>query len=207
MEMEEETLEQFFEPEPEVQHHANKMEHGDARNRLALQMLKTMRESLTHVIQLLEEGDETKARREMVNLVTSKRTMENEMERVTGTRVIEGVFDGMNMVGSDGVRYDVPTNYASKSRLVEGDMLKLTLKGDGTHLYKQIGPVERKRVVAVLSLNEGTNEYFALHEDSSFKVLSSSVSYFKGVPGDEIIILTPRDGSSVWAAVENIVRS
>ncbi|HET7630020.1 MAG TPA: hypothetical protein VFK03_01460, partial [Candidatus Saccharimonadales bacterium] len=56
-------------------------------------------------------------------------------------KVIEGVFDGQNMVGSDGKTYPVPANYASKSKLVQGDILKLTIADDGTFLYKQIGPV------------------------------------------------------------------
>jgi len=54
-------------------------------------------------------------------------------------KVIEGVFDGQNMVGSDGKIYPVPANYASKSKLVQGDILKLTIAEDGTFLYKQIG--------------------------------------------------------------------
>ena len=32
-------------------------------------------------------------------------------------KVIEGVFDGQSMVGSDGKTYPVPANYASKSKL------------------------------------------------------------------------------------------
>ena len=42
-------------------------------------------------------------------------------------KIIEGVFDGQNMVGSDGKTYPVPANYASKSKLVQGDILKLTI--------------------------------------------------------------------------------
>src|ERR1700744_4326416 len=70
-------------------------------------------------------------------------------------KVIEGVFDGQNMVGSDGKTYPVPANYASKSKLVQGDILKLTIADDGAFLYKQIGPVPRKQVVGLLSQKEG----------------------------------------------------
>jgi hypothetical protein len=45
-------------------------------------------------------------------------------------KVVEGVFDGQNMVGSDGKTYPVPANYASKSKLVQGDILKLTIAED-----------------------------------------------------------------------------
>ena len=61
-------------------------------------------------------------------------------EDVAG-KVIEGVFDGQGMVGPDGKSYPVPANYASKSKLIEGDILKLTIADDGGFIYKQIGPV------------------------------------------------------------------
>src|SRR3989338_71121 len=63
-----------------------------------------------------------------------------------GGKVIEGVFDGQNMVGPDGKQYPVPANYASKSKLVVGDVLKLTIAEDGSFIYKQIGPIERRKV-------------------------------------------------------------
>ncbi|MDZ7744984.1 MAG: hypothetical protein U5K77_04515 [Candidatus Saccharibacteria bacterium] len=66
-------------------------------------------------------------------------------------KVIEGVFDGQNMVGSDGKTYPVPANYASKSKLVQGDILKLTIADDGAFMYKQIGPIPRKQLVGTLS--------------------------------------------------------
>ena len=50
----------------------------------------------------------------------------------TGTeQIIEGVFDGMQMVGPDGKTYSVPPNYASKSKIVEGDFMKLTITPSG----------------------------------------------------------------------------
>src|SRR5674476_43528 len=62
-------------------------------------------------------------------------------------KIIEGVFDGQNMVGSDSKTYPVPANYASKSKLVQGDILKLTITEEGAFLYKQIGPIPRKQVI------------------------------------------------------------
>src|SRR5690606_16926125 len=49
------------------------------------------------------------------------------VEASEGQKIIEGVFDGENMVDDAGKKYPVPANYASKSKLVEGDMLKLTI--------------------------------------------------------------------------------
>ena len=62
-----------------------------------------------------------------------------------GGKVIEGVFDGQNMVGPDNKQYPVPANYASKSKLVQWDVLKLTIADDGSFIYKQISPIERKK--------------------------------------------------------------
>ena len=66
-------------------------------------------------------------------------------------KIIEGIFDGQIMIGPDGKNYPVPANYASKSKLVEGDIMKLTITEDGKFLYKQIGPVERKTVIGNLT--------------------------------------------------------
>src|SRR3954469_1596782 len=95
-------------------------------------------------------------------------------------KVIEGVFDGQNMVGSDGKTYPVPANYASKSKLVQGDILKLTIAEDGTFLYKQIGPIPRKQVVGTLVLESG--HYFVDIETKKYRVLLASVTYFKAKP-------------------------
>src|SRR3989338_2876015 len=60
-------------------------------------------------------------------------------------KVIEGIFNGQEMIGPDGSTYAVPANYASKSKLVEGDALKLTIAANGSLVFKQIGPVTRDR--------------------------------------------------------------
>ncbi|MEK7472075.1 MAG: hypothetical protein AAB624_02405, partial [Patescibacteria group bacterium] len=116
-------------------------------------------------------------------------------------KVIEGVFDGQNMVGSDAKTYPVPANYASKSKLVQGDILKLTIADDGAFLYKQIGPIPRKQVVGALVQREG--HYFVDVDDHSYRVLLASVTYFKAKPGDQISVSIPADDDTVeWAAIE-----
>ncbi len=116
-------------------------------------------------------------------------------------KVLEGVFDGQNMVGSDGKMYPVPANYASKSKLVQGDILKLTIADDGTFLYKQIGPVARKQVVGTLVNKDG--HYFAEVGDTDYRVLLASVTYFKAKAGDQISVIVPEDEiEAEWAAIE-----
>jgi hypothetical protein len=121
-------------------------------------------------------------------------------EEISG-KVLEGVFDGQNMVGSDGKTYPVPANYASKSKLVQGDILKLTIGDDGSFLYKQIGPIPRKQVVGVLTQKEG--HYFVEVGTKAYRVLLASVTYFKGKPGDQISVNIPEDDADAeWAAIE-----
>lgn len=116
-------------------------------------------------------------------------------------KVVEGVFDGQNMVGSDGKIYPVPANYASKSKLVQGDILKLTIADDGAFLYKQIGPVPRKQVVGTLKLENG--HYFVDVNSKNYRVLLASVTYFKAKPGDQVSVNVPEDDSNTeWAALE-----
>ena len=116
-------------------------------------------------------------------------------------KVIEGVFDGQNMVGSDGKTYPVPANYASKSKLVQGDILKLTIADDGAFLYKQIGPIPRKQVVGVLELKDG--HYFVNVGKKQYRILLASVTYFKAKPSDQVSVNIPEeDENAEWAALE-----
>ena len=116
-------------------------------------------------------------------------------------KVIEGVFDGQNMVGSDGKTYPVPANYASKSKLVQGDILKLTIADDGSFMYKQIGPIPRKQIVGVLIQENG--HYYVDVNTKKYRVLLASVTYFKAKPGDQVSVNVPEDDSHAeWAALE-----
>ncbi len=116
-------------------------------------------------------------------------------------KIIEGVFDGQTMVGSDAKSYPVPANYASKSKLVQGDILKLTIADDGSFLYKQIGPVPRKQVVGMLKLENG--HYFVDVGAKQYRVLLASVTYFKAKPGDQVSVNVPEDDTHAeWAALE-----
>ena len=119
---------------------------------------------------------------------------------------MEGVFDGSNMIGPDGKVYSVPANYASKSKLVEGDILKLTIDPQGNFIYKQVGPVERRRMIGLLAKDQDRGEFVVIADEHIFKVLYASVTYFKGEEGDEVVILVPKDADSKWAAVENIIK-
>ena len=118
-------------------------------------------------------------------------------------KVIEGVFDGQYMVDQEGKKYPVPANYASKSKLVAGDVLKLTIMDDGSFVYKQIGPIARKKIIGTL-VHEN-DEYKVVAGGKSYKVLLASVTYFKLNPGDELTIMIPEKEDTEWAAIESAI--
>ncbi|PIR54982.1 hypothetical protein COU74_04575 [Candidatus Peregrinibacteria bacterium CG10_big_fil_rev_8_21_14_0_10_36_19] len=117
--------------------------------------------------------------------------------------IVEGVFNGQFMTDKHGKEYPVPANYASKSKLVPGDVLKLTIKPDGTFLYKQIGPTDRLRIIGTLTFEDG--QYKVIASGKAYKVLLASVTYFKGEVGDKVTIIIPAAQNSEWSAIENIL--
>ncbi len=143
------------------------------------------------------------------NLVMESLQQANTVARTIASgavgKVIEGVFNGEAMVGADGKRYNVPPNYASKSKLVEGDILKLTITQNGSFIFKQIGPIDRDQLVATLAHDQLGGEWYAVKGDRRWRVLTASVTYFRGKPGDQIVILVPKNSRSNWGAVENII--
>lgn len=175
---------------PEEQSEIEKLHKMDALRDMISNAEKTIQSAKAMLLQL--EGKKKLGR---------KRKIETEEE---GT-VVEGTFDGQIMMGTDGKQYPVPANYASKSKLVEGDMLKLTITSDGSFVYKQIGPIERRHALGIVSQDERGN-YFVFSEGKPYKVLLASVTYFKAEPGDEVAIMFPRDIEATWAAIENVLQ-
>lgn len=180
-----------------------KMSAADTKSVLAKKLIANIREELMNLEYLISNEVDSV---DLEKLVTRKKIGDMEMVSPAGDgRMIEGVFDGQNMVGSDGRQYLVPQNYASKSKLVEGDILKLTIQQNGGFLFKQIGPIERERVVGSLMRDENTQDWKVVAEGKKYSVLPASVSYFKGQVGDQVVSLIPKAAPSRWAAVENII--
>jgi len=137
----------------------------------------------------------------LISLVGEEPIVRNTDPEDLSGKVIEGVFEGQNMVGPDGKTYPVPANYASKSKLVEGDILKLTIADDGSFIYKQIGPVARRQLIGSLNQHDGT--YFVEAGGREYRVLLASVTYFKAKTGDQVSIIVPEDNREAeWAAIE-----
>ncbi len=120
------------------------------------------------------------------------------------SKVIEGVFNGERMIAPDGESYPVPANYASKSKLISGDHMKLSILDDGRFVYKQIGPAPRKTLIGTLVYDDG--QYKVLEEGGkSYKVLLASVTYYKGQVGDKITVIVPDAEDSEWGTIEAVL--
>lgn len=123
-------------------------------------------------------------------------------------QAIEGIFDGERMVDETGKSYQVSANYASKSKLVEGDPLKLYITDDGKFFYKQLGPVPRDSVPGVLQA-QGTRYLVEAENGNSYSVLTASVTYFMSLyglrVGDRVMLTIPADRPASWAVIENVL--
>ncbi len=122
-----------------------------------------------------------------------------------GAAVLEGHFNGEKMIGDDSKEYNVPPNYASKSKLVTGDRMKLTITHGGAFIYKQIGPINRKRVIGTLEFDPEHNHWTVKGPEATYKVLAASISFYKGKPGDEVILFVPESTPCEWAAVDQLI--
>lgn len=119
------------------------------------------------------------------------------------TQIIEGTFDGQNMIGPNEKIFPVPANYASKSKLVEGDRLKLTIMPNGSFVYKQIAPIEREFVKGTLVKEDG--QFKVVANNKSYRVLLASVTYYKGNVGDEVTLIVPKERESMWGTIEAVI--
>lgn len=168
---------------------------------LLLQMLESAEKSIQSAKQVLRETMGGKVSVPSAGVAEKLKSLAPS----GGGKVIEGVFDGQNMMGPDGKKYPVPANYASKSKLVEGDVLKLTIADDGSFIYKQIGPVERVKKLGVLTVGD-SGDYRVTVDGKQYRVLLASLTYFKAEPGDEVTIVVPQEQDTEWAAVENVIK-
>lgn len=162
--------------------------------------LKEMQEKISALLVLLEKNATLSVSR-TTELLSQ---LDAQSEPMGVERVVMGVFNGEHMRGSDGKIYTIPPNYASKSKLVEGDKMKLSIQENGKLLFKQIGPIDRDHIKATLSMDE-SGQWYALADQKQYKVLNASVSFYKGKAGDTVSVIIPRGISATWAAIDALV--
>lgn len=165
--------------------------------------IQSLQEMIANAEQTITSAKQMLAQVDGAGKNINKVTAPSEEDEDNG-KVIFGNFDGQIMIGEDGKQYPVPANYASKSKLVEGDTLKLVVTPDGHFVYKQVGPAERKYIFGIIELDDREN-YIVNAEGKKYKVLLAAATYFKIEVGDEITLIIPQDKNSEWGAIENVL--
>lgn len=118
-------------------------------------------------------------------------------------KVIEGVFTGKDMLGADKKLYPVPANYASKSKIVEGSKLKVTIKGDGTYQYKIIDEIDYVSTTGTL-IKDG-DHFVVISQNGIYQVIPAAVTYIHARVGDRVSIRIPKDIKATYAAIDTLV--
>lgn len=165
-----------------------------------VQKIQALRDMITSAEQTIQS-----AKSMLLQIEGKKRVGRHRKIDDGESNVVQGTFDGQLMIGTNGKQYPVPANYASKSKLVEGDFLKLTIVPDGSFIYKQIGPVPRQNKIGIVGQDAGNN-YFVVADGKPYRILLASITYFGAEPGDEVAIVTSQDPNATWASLEAILQ-
>ena len=107
------------------------------------------------------------------------------------------------MLWSDSNTYPVPVNYASKSKMVQWDKLKLTIEASWKMLYKQIAPIERDTKTWLLTKEK--EKYQVIADWKTYNVLTAAVTHFKWEIWDKVTILIPSWKDATFAAIDVVI--
>lgn len=171
---------------------------------LIKELLKSAQKQIEEVSRLFEKISEKELPKNAKITVNKLKAEAKNLKVLEEGRIIEGVFDGQNMQGPDSRTYPIPPNYASKSKLVEGDTMKLTIMPDGSFVFKQIGPIEREKIIGTAIKKDDELKIEA--DGKLYKVLDASATYYKISEGDKVTIIVPKKRAAAWCAIENVVK-
>lgn len=121
------------------------------------------------------------------------------------SQVIEGIFNGRDMIGVDKKTYPVPANYASKSKIVEGSKLKVTIKGDGSFQYKIIEEIPFEMTTGTL-IKDG-DHFVIISQSGIYQVIPASVTYLQARVWDRVSIRIPQGIKATYATIDALVPS
>lgn len=120
-------------------------------------------------------------------------------------KIIEWIFTWEEMLWSDSNIYPVPANYASKSKMVQWDKLKLTIDWSWRMVYKQIAPIERETKTWLLTKEK--EKYQVISDSKTYNVLTAAVTHFKWQIWDKITVIVPKWKDATFAAIDSIIPS
>ncbi len=177
----------------------NRKPNQDASLRALSELINTAERSLHHAKHLMSQ------------VLGKKVSLEEETPMPAGlhaykhgkSKVIEGVFNGKGMIGSDKKIYPVPANYASKSKIVEGSKLKATIKADGSFQYKIIDEIDFDMMTGTL-IKDG-DRFTVITQSGLYQVIPASVTYLQAKIGDRVSIRVPQGIKATYATIDALV--
>jgi len=118
-------------------------------------------------------------------------------------KIVEWVFTWEQMLWSDGKNYPIPVNYASKSKMVQWDKLKLTIDLHWKMTYKQISPIQREIKTGLVTKDEWKFQVVCWWD--TYDLLTAAVTHFKAEIWDSITVLLPKWKKASFAAIEAVI--
>ena len=119
------------------------------------------------------------------------------------SKIIEWVFTWEEMLWSDGNKYPIPVNYASKSKMVQWDKLKLTIDSLWKMTYKQIAPIEREIRSGLITKDKG--KFQVVCDWDVYDLLTAAVTHSKAEIWDTISVLLPKGKQASFAAIDAVL--
>lgn len=171
-----------------------------------LSLLEIAENNLQNAKNLINQMVEDKG----INLANETTFKNISNDETQALEVVEGYFDGENMLGDNGQYYTVPQNYASKTQLVIGDRMKWMLTSD-REVFKSILPIPRERLIGTFSM-EGDN-YVVISDRfvKPIKILKASATFaMKNLGldyGDEVVVIIPKGITPTWGAFSSVVKT
>ncbi len=119
------------------------------------------------------------------------------------SKIVEWVFTWEEMLGSDGNKYPIPVNYASKSKMVQWDKLKLTIDSLWKMTYKQIAPIEREIKSGLVTEDKG--KFQIVCEWNVYNLLTAAITHGGIKIWDTISVILPKGKQASFAAIDSII--
>ena len=117
---------------------------------------------------------------------------------------INGEFNGEHMLSEDGRIYPVLANYASRSKLVEGDKLQLKIDKDKGTFYKQTGKVPRGTFPG-MAVKDENGRIYVEYDGKMYKILNAVQTFYELEAGQEVFITIPIGREAEWATIETVI--
>ena len=118
-------------------------------------------------------------------------------------KIVEWVFTWEEMLWADWNKYPVPANYASKSKLVQWDKLKVTINTTGKMLYKQIAPINREFITWLVVKEK--DKFQVVANWKTYDLLTAAVTHFKANIWDNVTVIIPKWKDATFAAIDLVI--